>query len=386
MNGENEFNTTPILEETSYNPNNRAKNEGPQGVTAPVLDDMDYVAPSAKKEGPQGVTAPVLDDMNSYTAPSAKKYGPQGVTAPVLDDDNYVPPQQNNDPLLMQFTPQQQEAFNQLSPDQQAQVIEMRRQQLAQQQITAPVLDDDNYVPHQKTASQPSEPVTAPVLDDDNYVPQQPKAQAQAEAVTAPVLDDAPPPPKYVPKYVDEDLERAKQEARKKAVAGQLVSNQKDEKESLRMMLELRRQREEEAAHKGMYITIITSVIGIIAVALFTLFASGDALSLKYKPDMANNKFMQFVSGGSLYMSIASGLFAGLLCTGIKGIKSFASLLFFLYSILVILSGIILLPQKDGHMALNILLYGGSLVGMIAVCVILSTSECVDQYFKRARG
>ena len=386
MNGENEFNTTPILEETSYDPNSRVKKEGPQGVTAPVLDDMDYVAPTAKKDGPQGVTAPVLDDMNSYTAPTAKKDGPQGVTAPVLDDDNYVQPQKNNnDSMLMQFTPEQQEAFNKLSPDQQAQVIEMRRQQLAQQQVTAPVLDDDNYVPKQK-AAQPSEPVTAPVLDDDNYVPPQPKAQPQTEAVTAPVLDDAPPPPAYVPKYVDEDLERAKQEARKNAVAGQLVSKQKDEKESLRMMMELRRQREEEAAHKGMYITIVTSVIGIIAVVLFALFASGEAFGLKYRADMANNKFMDFVSSSSFYISVVAGLFAGLLCTGIKGIKSFTSLIFFLYAILVILSGIILLPQKDGHLAINALLYGGSLIGMIAVCVILSTNECVDQYFKRARG
>lgn len=373
MNGENELNS-PILEETTYDPNKNKKNNSLEGMTAPVLDDMDYVAPTAKKDGPTGVSAPILDDMNSYTAPTAKKEGPKDVTAPVLDspDSYYSQPKQQAqavapNSMLMQFTPEQQEAFNKLSPEQQAQVIEMRKQQIAQLQQT-------------------EAPVTAPVLDDDNYVPpvkNEADVPKPSEPISAPILDDEPAPARYVPNYADEDLERVKQEASKKAVADQLTSKQKDEKESLRMMQELRREREEEAAHKGFFITIAIAVIGVIASVLFAMFASGDVFGLNYDAGIAGNKFTNFVSSWSFYISVASGLFALLLITGIGGIKSFTSFIYFVYSIIIIISGIVLLPQKDGHMLANSLLYAVSLVGMIAVFITLSTSECVNQYFKK---
>lgn len=369
MNGENEINA-PILEETTYDPNKNKKNDSLAGMTAPVLDDMDYVAPTAKKDGPQGVSAPILDDMNSYVAPSQKKDGPQGVTAPILDSpDSYQPKQQTvqEHPMLMQFTPEQQAAFDQLSPEQQAQVIAMRKQQLAQQQaqeapITAPVLDEDNYVPPTKSETADPQPT---------------------EQITAPILDDEPAPARYVPSYADEDLERVKSEARKQAVASQLTSKQKDEKESLRMMQELRREREERAAHKGFYITIVIAAIGVIASVLFAMFASGEAFGLKYDTDVAANKFTDFVSSSSLYLSVASGLFALLLITGIGGIKSFASFIYFVYSVIIIISGLVILPQKDGHMLANGLLYGVSLIGMVVVFFTLVTSECVNQFFKK---
>ena len=42
--------TGGLPEEIDYTPNT-PKKEGPTGVTAPVLDDFEYVAPSAKKDG-----------------------------------------------------------------------------------------------------------------------------------------------------------------------------------------------------------------------------------------------------------------------------------------------------------------------------------------------
>lgn len=352
--------------------NNEDKNL--QNVSAPILDDIDYTPSSPKREGPQGVSAPVLDDMNSYIPNTSKKDGPQGVTAPILDNlDSYTPkekqtPKQDpyDDSLILKFTPEQQKAFDQLTPEQQSQVIEMRKQQLAQQRgydapIQAPKLDDDNYVPpvkEEKKDVQPQEPISAPILDDE------------------------PAPARYVPKYVDEDLERAKKEAAKRSVADQLTSKQKDEKESLRMMQELRREREEKAAQKGFIITIIIAVVGVIAAVLFTIFASGEALGLKYK-DADAVGFRKFVSNSALYLGIISGISSLLLLTGIRGLKSLASFVFFVYSIIILIAGIVVLPQKDGHMALNTLIYGLSLVGSIAVFITLSVSECVAQHFKK---
>ena len=101
-------------------------------------------------------------------------------------------------------------------------------------------------------AEAPPEAVQAPVLDDDNYTPPPKKEQPvqPAEPMKAPVLDEEPELPKYVPKYVDEDLEKAKKDARK-SVSASLVSDQKDPKESLRMMLALKEERRAELAKKA---------------------------------------------------------------------------------------------------------------------------------------
>ena len=88
MNEENKNINLP--EETSYTPTDSKKTNSLEGVTAPVLDDIDYYTPTPKKDGPKGVEAPVLDDMDAFVPNSSKKDGPQGVTAPILDDDNYV--------------------------------------------------------------------------------------------------------------------------------------------------------------------------------------------------------------------------------------------------------------------------------------------------------
>ena len=238
--------------------------EAPTGVSAPVLDDFGYVAPTAKKDGPTGVSAPVLDDMASYNSGVEKKGAPTGVSAPVLDDnipyvsekkgaptgvtapvldDASVPYTQeklvlSDEDIIGGLTPELKARFDALPADKQQQIIDMRRTQLG--------------------AVAPPVQVTAPVLDEDNYTPP-PKAEepVQPEApISAPILDDEPEPPKYQPKYVDEDLERAKAEASKKAVSSQLVSEQKDSKESLRMMLELK----EEARRREKHITCYASL------------------------------------------------------------------------------------------------------------------------------
>ena len=151
--------------------------------------------------------------------------------------------------------------FEALPADKQKQIIEMRRSQLG--------------------AVAPPPPVSAPIIDEDNYTPPPKKEEpAQPETpISAPILDDAPETPVYKPKFVDEDLERAKQEAAKKAVSSQLVSEQKDSKESLRMMLELKEERRAELAKKGFSDSIIVAVIGIIAAVAFVSAVLGSAWS-----------------------------------------------------------------------------------------------------------
>ncbi len=372
MNEENIYGGGPALDDIDYTAPAQ-KNDGPTGVTAPVLDEIEYVAPAAKKGDPTGVSAPVLDDMDSYTPPvSEKKGAPTGVTAPVLDDDTmpYSAPVQeqklilSDEDIIAGLSPEQSSVFVTLSPEQQQQIIEMRRQQLG--------------------AEAPAPAVTAPILDEDNYTPPPKKEEPvqPAEPVTAPILDDEPEAPKYKPKYVDEDLERVKSEAKKQAVSSQLVSEQKDSKESLRLMLALKEERRMEMAAKGFKILLAVLGIAIVGAAAFFMLYAG-LLGLEYKNGVEG--IAGVIKNSSLYIAIAMVLTAGLMLTGSGGLKSLASLVFVLSALIQLFPGLAMIPQHEGSMALVLILYAVSFISTVAVVVITSASECVGQYFSKSR-
>lgn len=372
MNEENIYGGGPALDDIDYTAPAQ-KNDGPTGVTAPVLDEIEYVAPAAKKGDPTGVSAPVLDDMDSYTPPvSEKKGAPTGVTAPVLDDDtmSYSAPVHeqklilSDEDIIAGLSPEQSSVFVTLSPEQQQQIIEMRRQQLG--------------------AEAPAPAVTAPILDEDNYTPPPKKEEPvqPAEPVTAPILDDEPEAPKYKPKYVDEDLERVKSEAKKQAVSSQLVSEQKDSKESLRLMLALKEERRMEMAAKGFKILLVVLVIAIVGAAAFFMLYAG-LLGLEYKNGVEG--IAGVIKNSSLYIAIAMVLTAGLMLTGSGGLKSLASLVFVLSALIQLFPGLAMIPQHEGSMALVLILYAVSFISTVAVVVITSASECVGQYFSKSK-
>ena len=367
MNDGNNFGGSP-LDEIEYKAPEK-KNGISQNITAPVLDDIDYVAPTSKKDGPQGVSAPILDDMASYSPDTSKKSGPTGVSVPVLDDADT--PYQSSEPekvimtdeeIIAGFTPEQLETFNKLPAANQQKVLDLRRSQLG--------------------VEAPKPVVTAPVLDEDNYTPPPKKEEPPkpAEPITAPILDDAPEPTKYVPKFVDEDLERAKREGAKKAVSSQLVSDQKDSKESLRMMLQLKEERRAELARKGFKVTIIIALIGVIAAVAFYLLYSGQ-LGLGYKKDFSG--MGKVVEEYSLYIAAIVGVASFLLITGVGGCKSLASFVYLLFGVIQIFPGIVMIPQHKGSMALVGILYGVSLICTVLAFFMLSSSEAVGLYFKK---
>jgi len=370
----NENNGTPILEETYYDPTKTAKKGGPTGVSEIKLDDDTYVAKTEKKGDLSGVSKITLDD-DTYVAP-VKKAEP---IAPVITVD---------DSVLMNFTPEQQAAFDRLTPEQQREVIEMRRQQYLAQfaaPVAAPVLDDDNYVPPVKE-TKPAEPV---------------------QPVVTPILDDEPELPVYESAYVNEDLERVKKEAGKRAVESQLTASQKDEKESLRMMNELRKERELEEAKKGFKIVIIVMIIGIIASVMFGMFASTDYKEfskgitkddLNYsedkdpanetsddeeKPEVKDNtpgKVFTVISDMAFYFSVFAGIGALLLITGLEGLKGLTSFIYLVFTVFIIITLIAVLPQKV-DVSKNAVYCVGALVGSFYVLWTLSASDAVGLYY-----
>ena len=264
-------------------------------------------------------------------------------------------------------SPEQLETFNRFPEANRAKVLEQLRKQLGVEappmEIKAPVLDDNDYTPPVKeTAKEPVQP---------------------AEELKAPVLDDAPEPPAYKPKYVDEDLERAKREARTKAVAGELASGRSNSKENLKNMLELKEQLRREQAQKGFKLCFLISALGIIAGVVFYLLYSG-SLGLTYKDGL--DGFAAKLKDGSLYIAagmIVSGL---TLATGVGFLKSLTSVIYLVSGILQIFPGVVMIPQHNGSLALIITLYVLSLGFTIAAFFMMTGSESVGAYFSKGTG
>ncbi len=373
MNDENNYGQ-PVLDDIDYSAP-APKKEGPTGVAAPILDDIDYVAPTAKKGGPTGVSAPVLDDMDSYVPPASQKKGaPTGVSAPVLDDEGYTPltssaPKEpevlvmSDQEIIDGLSPEQKTMFDGLPAEKQQQIIDMRRSQLG--------------------AVAPEPAITAAILDDeDAYVPPPKKEEPEkpAEPISAPILDAEPEPPKYVPKFVDEDLERAKREGAKKAVSSQLVSDQKDSKESLRMMLELKDQLRREEAAKGFKVVLVLAAIGLIGTVCFYLLYSG-ALGLDYKDGVSG--FANVVKNSAMYIAIAMGVSAAGMISGLGFFKSISSLVYLLSGVIQVFPGLVMIPQHEGSMGKIVLLYAIAIVSTVLVFFGLAGNESVGLYFNR---
>lgn len=430
--------TGGLPEEINYTPE-ASRKEGPTGVTAPVLDDFGYAAPAAKKDGPTGVAAPVLDDMDSFVSDGARKGAPTGISAPVLDDsmgygqsdgrrgapsgvsapvldDNMAYGQSyekkgaptgvsapvlddntsynqayekkgaptgvsapvlddssapytheklvlSDDDIIAGLTPELKARFDALPADKQQQIIDMRRTQLGAVappvQVSAPVLDEDNYTPPPKKEEPPKQP-EAPI--------------------SAPVLDDEPEPPKYQPKYVDEDLERAKSQARSSA---NLTYEQKDSKASLQMMLALKEEARQKEAQKGFKITIVLALLGVVAAVLFFLLYSGQ-LGLEYKDGLSG--ISKIIENSALYIAGGVGLLSLLLLTGIGGIKSLTAFAFLLFGVVQLFPGLFMINQHKGSSGLAILLYAASLILTVAVFFVLCGSEAVGQFFNKKKS
>lgn len=87
--------SAPILEDTSYDPNEFKKKKSLDDISAPVLEDTDYTKSSSKKSLAD-ISAPVLED--TYVAPQQKKSSLEGISAPTLDTQNFTPPPKKTTP------------------------------------------------------------------------------------------------------------------------------------------------------------------------------------------------------------------------------------------------------------------------------------------------
>lgn len=293
-------------------------NHNLDGISAPELEETTYDPSKQTRHSLDGIAAPVLED--TYTPPTkSKPKGLDDIAAPVLED-TFTPPTNSSKSL---------------------------------DTVAAPTLAEDNYTPPVKeTPKKDLSQVSGALLEEEEKVPE------------------------YKPKFVDPDLEKAKQEGAKKALRGNLDAEVEiDKEESLRMYHELLRERESEMAQKGGKTVIVMIVLGVIAAVCFTLFTT-----LTEFKDGAK-EICTIVSDIALYYSIVVGVLSFLMILKSEAIRKLSSFVFGVTTVLTIFPGILILMSKE-NMGLTALFFIITLISSGYVTFTLGSNENVDKYYK----
>ena len=331
-----------------------------QKLGAPELEEQVVLDDPGQTWNDQKLGAPVLEEQVQLDAPNS--YTPEDKRGDVQLEGSMDDLLGGNEPAAydavaefvqrLQFDDVLLEKFKTLDAEQQQQVTAMRAQQLG---IPAPMI--------------PNELRPKP-------------AEALPEAADV-ALEEAPQTEEYKPTFEDEDLKRIKEESKKpqKYTPPPMELTEEKKKENIRIMNELREERERELAHKGFIQLIILTVVGVIGAVAFSIFFSG-AFGLGFKETLAENGFFSTVQKYAPYVGIFMGLSALPLAAPVPQLKGITKLLFVIGFLLSLFPGLPLLIQKDGNMVVNAILIVVSLACSLAVVFVLSTSEGITQYNK----
>lgn len=330
---------------------------------APVLEDEVLLDEPNQSWNDQKLGAPVLDEQVQLDTPGASyvQESPKGdVQLDVSADDLLGGESAAYDEVAefcqrLQFDDNLKATFMQLDAEKQQQVVEMRAGQLG---IPAPMIPNAL----------------------------RPKAEESLPEAADVQLEEAPQPEEYVPQFKDEELERIKAESKKpqRYVPPQVELTAEKKKENIRIMNELREEREREQAHKGFITLIILTVIGVIGAACFSVYLAG-MFGLGYKPEVAES-WMSKVTAFAPILGVIMGVSALVLAAPVPPLKGIAKFLFGLGFVLTLFPGIPLLSQKDGSGAVNGVLLGVSAICCLAVVVVLSVSDGVNMYNKHGNS
>ena len=251
----------------------------------------------------------------------------------------------------LQFDENLKKAFVTLDPEKQMQVVKMRADALG---IPAPIIPNE----------------------------MRPKLNQETPVQEEVMLEDAPVQEKYVPKFKDEDLERAKAEAQKpqKYTPPPMEMTEEQKQESRRLMAQLREEREREQAKKGFRQLILLTIVGIVGAMAFCLFFS-DMFGLGNKMEEAGG-FAQKMKSVAGYVGAGIGIGSLLLIAPIPAFKGLCKFLDLVGFVMMLFPGIPLLMQTEGNGAVNGILYAVAILACIVGFVILITSDNIRMYNK----
>ena len=360
--GEDERKGAPVLDEADLagllGDEPEVWNGDAQKKGAPVLDSEVLLDDPNQTWNEQKLGAPVLDEQVQLDDPSVSYAQPEAkpeLSADVNDllggDEPAAYDEVAEFCQRLQFDENLKTTFMGLDAEQQQKVVEMRAGQLG---IPAPMIPNA----------------------------MRPKIEEALPEAADVELEEAPQTEEYVPNFKDEELERIKEESKKpqRYVPPPMELTEEKKKENIRIMNELREEREREKAKKGFVTLIILTVVGVIGAACFSIYLAG-LFGLGYKPEVAES-WMSKVTSFAPIIGVVMGVTALVLAAPIPQLKGITKFAFVIGFILSLFPGIPLLSQKEGHGGVNGLLLALSAICCLAVVVVLSVSDGVNMYNK----
>lgn len=340
-----------------------------QNLEAQLLGDMTYEDPRQKQAQPAvdprlaGASIPMLDSMDANAAPASK---PQTRWQELTDEQIAILQQQRAAAGHPPYTPDEIAELKAEFIERQriqAQQQAMAEQAAAQQQAAAMLLEEPAYTaPEKKQTHEPLPQVDASAL-----------------------LEEPAPEPERRVAFNQEDLDAAKKQAAKRASESlkeapqQTAEQQKRAREEMAM---LRRQQQQDLAQKGLAVSIVMTVLSVIAGVCTIMFSSGGYGN----PDEAPAIF-HFFDKCYLFLGIAQALLGVTIVLRVKQVKGFTSFINVITPLLMLIPGItLLLSQKksaDGG-AVSVVCYIIAMLCSIVVTFIMSTSEPLNAYYAKS--
>ncbi len=408
----------PTLEETSYTP--EKKTAGLDDVAAPVLADTFTPGAAPQYGAPQNAQA-AAPNFQQYgaqnpqaAAPNFQQYGAQNpqAAAPQFQQYGAQAPQaaapqfqqygaqapQAAAPAFQQYGAQNAQAVSQ--PFQQygaqnAQAVSQPFQQYGAQNAQAVSQPFQQYgaqnaqavsQPFQQYGAQNAQAVSQPFQQygaQNAQATSQPFQQYGGAGQTSRNLDDVQKPvlseepqaeQRYVPKFVDPDLENAKKTAVDRAIKSSLnsVPDSFDEEKSREAYREFMREKEADLARKGGMLVIVIMAIGMIS-GLITLLYSFMALK-EETPAFLETCNMCTMILGILFLGGAAAMLVKSNTT-----RKIASNIFTFGTVLHVLPGLFVMFSKVQGTAK--LMYLAVLVINIVICFSYGSSEAIKKHY-----
>ena len=356
--------SAPVLEETTYDPSKSVK-RSLDGIQAPTLEETSYT-PEKKTAGLDDVAAPVLADTFTPSA-APQQYGAPQTGAPAFQQYGA----QNTQAAAPQF--QQYGAQN-------AQATSQPFQQYGAQNAQAVSQPFQQYgAQNPQAVSQPFQQYGAQNAQATSQPFQQYGGAGQTsrnlDDVQKPVLSEEPQAEqRYVPKFVDPDLENAKKTAVDRAIKSSLnsVPDSFDEEKSREAYREFMREKEADLARKGGMLVIVIMAIGMIS-GLITLLYSFMALK-EETPAFLETCNMCTMILGILFLGGAAAMLVKSNTT-----RKIASNIFTFGTVLHVLPGLFVMFSKVQGTAK--LMYLAVLVINIVICFSYGSSEAIKKHY-----
>ena len=371
--------------------------DDPKNLESQLLGDMTYDDPRKYQQKPaqpanlpQVDAAALLGEEEVYTPQQSAAKGalPQVDAAALLGDMSAEAPRPAQPQMHYQELTEEQVAILQqqraakglppYTPDEiaelKAEFIERQRQQAMEAAMAA-------------QAAQQQAAAAALLAEPEDYSRPEKKPQHEAlpQVDASALLEEPAPEPERKVVFNQEDLEAAKKAAAKRAseslkeVPDKTAEQQKRDREAMAL---LRQQQQDDLAQAGFMVSIILTVMGVIAGVCTLMFSIG-AYS---NPEDASGVF-NFFDKCYLGAGVLLILLSITIVTRVKKLKGFTSFMFILTPIILIVPGIVLLlhQKKDAEGGgMSVACYVIAVVLCIIVTFVMSTSDKINAYYAKS--